>query len=70
MSLSESLLKFQGIVKAMCRGLGDSLKGALVLYYLDKQINEKLKKTSSKMNSKKRLTSDSQSSSTNSKEPR
>ncbi|XP_046738278.1 etoposide-induced protein 2.4 homolog [Diprion similis] len=30
-----------GIVRAMCRGFMDSLKGALVLFYMDKQINER-----------------------------
>ncbi|XP_020278863.1 etoposide-induced protein 2.4 homolog isoform X2 [Pseudomyrmex gracilis] len=31
-----------GIIYAICRGFVDSLKGAVVLFYMDKQINEKL----------------------------
>ncbi|XP_043683763.1 etoposide-induced protein 2.4 homolog isoform X1 [Vespula pensylvanica] len=31
-----------GIIHAICKGFADSLKGAIVLFYMDKQINEKL----------------------------
>lgn len=37
-----NLIYFQGIIYAICRGFVDSLKGAVVLFYMDKQINEKL----------------------------
>ncbi|XP_033323484.1 EI24 domain-containing protein tank [Megalopta genalis] len=35
-----------GIIRAMYRGLTDSLRGAVVLFYMDKRINEKLYKQS------------------------
>lgn len=59
-----------GVVKAMCRGLGDSLKGAVILYYLDKQINEKFKKTASKQNARRSGTPNNQSPGVKQKEPR
>ncbi|XP_066590084.1 etoposide-induced protein 2.4 homolog [Prorops nasuta] len=34
-----------GIIRAICKGFADSLKGAIVLFYLDKQINEKIAKS-------------------------
>ena len=64
------IFNFQGIIKAMCRGLGDSLKGAVVLYNLNKQINEKLKKAALKSNSKRSMNPNSSSPSVNSKDPR
>ncbi|XP_033230230.1 etoposide-induced protein 2.4 homolog isoform X2 [Belonocnema kinseyi] len=54
----------------MCRGLSDSLKGAVVLYNLDKQINEKFKKTCLKSNSRRTTNPSNHSPSMNSKEPR
>ena len=32
----------QGVAKAVCRGFADSLKGAVVLFYMDKEINDKM----------------------------
>lgn len=36
----------QSIIHAIYRGFMDSLKGAIVLFYMDKKINEKLVKKS------------------------
>ena len=33
-----------GIIRAIYRGFVDSLRGAIVLFYMDKRINEKLLK--------------------------
>lgn len=44
----------------MLRGFLDSIKGAVVLFYMDKRMNEKLRKSPSNLETKKR---DSKSSS-------
>lgn len=40
------ILYLQSIIHAIYRGFVDSLKGAVVLFYMDKQINEKLNQKS------------------------
>ncbi|XP_032666168.1 etoposide-induced protein 2.4 homolog isoform X3 [Odontomachus brunneus] len=42
----KKVLLFLSIIHAIYRGFVDSLKGAIVLFYMDKQINEKLVKKS------------------------
>jgi etoposide-induced 2.4 mRNA len=44
----------QGIIVAMWRGFVDSLRGAVVLFSMDKQINEKLKKSPQKTDPRRR----------------
>lgn len=52
----------QGILGAVCRGFMDSLKGGVVLFYLDKEINDKLMRNSpAKSNHRRRETNSNQS---------
>ena len=44
----------QGIIVAMWRGFLDSLRGGLVLFSMDKQINERMRKASSKTDARRR----------------
>ncbi|XP_011494641.1 PREDICTED: etoposide-induced protein 2.4 isoform X3 [Ceratosolen solmsi marchali] len=47
-------MNIMGIIIAMWRGFIDSLRGAVVLFSMDKQINEKLKKSPLKADSRRR----------------
>ncbi|XP_043277979.1 etoposide-induced protein 2.4 homolog [Venturia canescens] len=51
-----------GILGAICRGFVDSLKGGVVLFYMDKEINDKLMRNSpAKSEHRRRETSSNQS---------
>ncbi|XP_058804051.1 etoposide-induced protein 2.4 homolog isoform X2 [Phymastichus coffea] len=47
-------MKITGIIIAVWRGLIDSLRGALVLFSMDKQFNERIKKSASKVDSRRK----------------